>query len=76
MIVAIAAGQQPRLTLNPLVPIETITTYIVKVSLGDVAHDSIEYRTIFAAGITLFAFTFLLNNLSYWLNKKFEKKYV
>lgn len=76
MIVAIAAGQQPRLTLNPLVPIETITTYIVKVSLGDVAHDSLEYRTIFAAGITLFVFTFLLNNLSYWLNKKFEKKYV
>ncbi|MDQ3052049.1 MAG: phosphate ABC transporter permease subunit PstC [Bacteroidota bacterium] len=76
MIVAIAAGQQPRLTLNPLVPIETITTYIVKVSLGDVAHNSLEYRTIFAAGITLFIFTFLLNNLSYWLNKKFEKKYV
>ncbi len=76
MIVAIAAGQQPRLTFNPTVPIETITTYIVKVSLGDVAHDSLEYRTIFAAGITLFAFTFLLNNLSYWLNKKFEKKYV
>ncbi len=76
MIVAIAAGQQPRLTLNPLVPIETITTYIVKVSLGDVAHDSLEYRTIFAAGITLFVFTFLLNNLSYLLNKKFEKKYV
>ncbi len=76
MIVAIAAGQQPRLTFDPTVPIETITTYIVKVSLGDVAHNSLEYRTIFAAGITLFAFTFLLNNLSYWLNKKFEKKYV
>ncbi|HMT28182.1 MAG TPA: phosphate ABC transporter permease subunit PstC [Bacteroidia bacterium] len=76
MIVAIAAGQQPRLTFDPTVPVETITTYIVKVSLGDVAHNSIEYQTIFAAGITLFVFTFLLNNLSYWLNKKFEKKYV
>jgi len=76
MIVAIAAGQQPRLTFDPTVPIETITTYIVKVSLGDVAHNSLEYQTIFAAGITLFVFTFLLNNLSYWLNKKFEKKYV
>lgn len=76
MIVAIAAGQQATLTLNPLVPIETITTYIVKVSLGDVAHNSLEYRTIFAAGITLFVFTFLLNNLSYYLNKKFQKKYV
>src|SRR5688572_1636088 len=76
MIVAIAAGQQPRLTFDPTVPVETITTYIVKVSLGDVAHNSLEYRTIFAAGITLFVFTFLLNNMSYWLNKKFQKKYV
>lgn len=76
MIVAIAAGQQANLTLNPLVPVETITTYIVKVSLGDVAHNSLEYRTIFAAGITLFVFTFLLNNASYYLNKKFQKKYV
>jgi len=76
MIVAVAAGQQPRLTANPFVPVETITTYIVQVRLGDVAHNSIEYRTIFAAGITLFAFTFLLNNISYWMNKKFHRKYV
>lgn len=75
MIVAIAAGQQPRLTLNPLVPIETITTYIVQVSLGDVPHGSLEYRTIFAAGITLFIFTFALNNLSFWIKKKYQEKY-
>jgi phosphate transport system permease protein len=75
MIVAIAAGQQPRLTFNPLESVETITTYIVQVSLGDVAQDSLEYRTIFAAGMTLFVFTFLLNNLSYWMRKKFEHKY-
>ena len=75
MIVAIAAGQQPRLTLNPLVPIETITTYIVQVSTGDVAHGSLEYRTIFAAGMALFVFTFLLNNISYWVKKKFQEKY-
>jgi phosphate transport system permease protein len=54
MIVAIAAGQQPRLTMNPLVPIETLTAYIVQVSLGDVQHNSIEYRTIFAADLTKF----------------------
>ncbi len=76
MIVAIAAGQQATLTFNPLVPVETITTYIVKVSLGDVAHNSLEYRTIFAAGITLFVFTFFLNNISQFLNKKLQKKYV
>lgn len=75
MIVAIAAGQQPRLTLNPLVPIETITTYIVQVSMGDVPHGSLEYRTIFAAGMTLFVFTFLLNNLSFWIKKKYQEKY-
>jgi phosphate transport system permease protein len=75
MIVAIAAGQQPRLTANPLVPIETITTYIVQVSLGDVVQGSLEYQTIFAAGIALFAFTFILNNISYFIKKKFQEKY-
>ena len=75
MIVAIAAGQQPRLTLNPLVPVETITAYIVQVSLGDVQHDSLEYRTIFAAGITLFVFTFILNIISFYIRKKFREEY-
>jgi phosphate transport system permease protein len=75
MIVAIAAGQQPRLTLDPTVPIETLTTYIVQVSLGDVPHGSLEYRTIFAAGIVLFVFTFGLNNLSFWIKKKYQEKY-
>ncbi|MGB5362466.1 MAG: phosphate ABC transporter permease subunit PstC [Aureibaculum sp.] len=75
MIVAIAAGQQPRLTFDPTVPVETITAYIVQVSLGDVQHGSIEYRTIFAAGITLFVFTFLLNTISYRIRKKYQEKY-
>ena len=75
MIVAIAAGQQPRLTLDPTVPVETITAYIVQVSLGDVQHGSIEYRTIFAAGITLFVFTFLLNTISYRIRKKYQEQY-
>jgi phosphate transport system permease protein len=75
MIVAIAAGQQPRLTFDPTVPVETITAYIVQVSLGDVQHGSIEYRTIFAAGITLFVFTFILNTISYRIRKKYQEKY-
>lgn len=75
MVVAIAAGQQPNLTLDPREAVETITAYIVQVSLGDVEHGSIEYKTIFAAGITLFIFTFLLNNLSFWLKKKYQEKY-
>ena len=75
MIVAIAAGQQPRLTLNPLVPVETITTYIVQVSLGDVVQGSLEYQTIFAAGIALFVLTFILNNISFYIKRKFQEKY-
>ncbi len=75
MIVAIAAGQQPRLTFNPFVPVETITTYIVQVSLGDVVQGSLEYQTIFAAGIALFVLTFILNNISFYIKKKFQEKY-
>lgn len=75
MIVAIAAGQQPILTLDPRDSVETITAYIVQVSLGDVPHGSIEYKTIFAAGITLFILTFLLNTVSFWIRKKYQEKY-
>lgn len=75
MIVAIAAGQQPRLTLNPLVPIETVTAYIVQVSLGDTPAGTIEYSTIFAAGMSLFIVTFVLNIVSYWLKKRFREEY-
>ncbi|MBI5560137.1 MAG: phosphate ABC transporter permease subunit PstC [Deltaproteobacteria bacterium] len=75
MVVAIAAGLQPRLTLNPLVPIETVTAYIVQVSLGDTPAGTLEYRTIFAVGMSLFAVTFILNVLSYWFTKKFREVY-
>jgi phosphate transport system permease protein len=70
MIVAIAAGQQPRLTANPLVPIETMTAYIVQVSLGDVPAGTREYRTIFAVGMLLFVATFALNLCSDWLRRR------
>ena len=75
MVVAIAAGQQPRLTLNPLVPIATVTAYIVQVSLGDTPTGTIEYKTIFAVGISLFVVTFGLNMVSYWFKKKFMEVY-
>lgn len=75
MVVAIAAGQQPNLTFDPREAVETITAYIVQVSLGDVQHGSLEYRTIFAAGITLFLFTFLLNHVSFRLKKKYQEQY-
>lgn len=63
MIVAIAAGQQPRLTLDPRVPVETMTAYIVQISMGDTPAGTLEYRTIFAVGSTLFLMTFAMNLL-------------
>jgi phosphate transport system permease protein len=75
MIVAIAAGQQPRLTFDPLVPVMTITAYIVQISLGDTPHGSIEYKTIFVCGMTLFVMTFVLNVISFHLRKKFREVY-
>ncbi len=75
MIVSIAAGQQPRFTFDPTVPIETITAYIVQVSLGDVPHGSLEYQTIFAAGLVLFLLTLILNNISYFIIKRYKQSY-
>jgi phosphate transport system permease protein len=75
MIVAIAAGQQPSLTWNPLVQIETMTAYIVQVSLGDTPQGTLEYRTIFAVGMLLFLSTFGLNLVSAWLRERYREEY-
>jgi phosphate transport system permease protein len=75
MIVAIAAGQQPRLTLDPTVPIATMTTYIVQVSLGDTPQGTLAYRTIFAVGMLLFLGTFALNLVSGWLRERYREEY-
>ncbi|CAI8008816.1 Probable ABC transporter permease protein YqgH [Geodia barretti] len=75
MIVSIAAGQQPRLTANPLVPVETMTAYIVQVSLGDTPAGTLAYRTIFAVGMLLFLSTLLLNVMSHWLRERFREGY-
>lgn len=75
MIVSIASGQMPRLTIDPRIPIETITSYIVQVSLGDTPYGTLEYKTIFAAGMTLFVFTFILCAISHWLKQRFREEY-
>jgi phosphate transport system permease protein len=75
MIVAIAAGQSPNLTLSPFVPIETMTAYIVQVSLGDAPFGSLEYKTIFAVGTTLFLLTLLLNIISQFVLSRFREEY-
>jgi phosphate transport system permease protein len=75
MVVAIAAGQQARLALNPLEGAATITAYIVQISLGDVPHNSLAYLTIFAAGLTLFVMTMAFNLLAFWLRKRYREVY-
>lgn len=75
MIVAIAAGMQPNLTLNPMEPAATITTYIVQVSLGDLPHGSIGYQTIFAAGFTLLLLTLAFNIVGQVLKRRFRQAY-
>jgi phosphate transport system permease protein len=75
MIVAIAAGMQPNLTLDPREPAATITAFIVQVSLGDLPHGSIGYQSIFAAGVTLFIMTLIFNILGYILRKRFREVY-
>jgi phosphate transport system permease protein len=75
MIVAIAAGQQPKLTLNPLESIETMTAYIVQVSLGDTPRQSIAYLTIFAVGMMLFLMTLVMNVISHFLTRRFREVY-
>jgi len=75
MLVTIAAGQMPNLTLNPLEPVETMTAYIVQVSLGDVPHGSLEYRTIFAVGLTLFLITLIFNLFGLFLRERFIRTF-
>lgn len=72
MIVTIAAGANPQMTLNPLKSIQTMTGYMVNVSMGDVTHGTVEYKTIFAVGTALFVMTFALNLIA----KAFIKKNV
>jgi phosphate transport system permease protein len=75
MILAVAAGMQPNLTLNPLEPAATITSYIVQVALGDLPHGSIGYQTIFAAGLMLMLLTLFFNLVGYWMRRRFREVY-
>ena len=75
MIVTMAAGATPRLTANPLESIQTMTGYIVQVSLGDTPAGTIEYRTIFAVGLTLFAITLIMNMCSFWIRNRYREVY-
>jgi phosphate transport system permease protein len=75
MIVAIAAGLNPNLSPDPRQGMATMTAYIVQVSLGDTPFGSIEYKTIYALGTTLFVMTLALNVVSYRFVKRFRERY-
>lgn len=75
MVVAVAAGQQPNLTFNPVDSAATITAYIVQVAMGDLPHGSIGYQSIFAAGLVLFVITLTLNIIGQIVRKKYREQY-
>jgi phosphate transport system permease protein len=75
MIVAIAAGAQPTIAFNPLEAVQTMTAYIAATGIGDVPTGSLEYKTIFAVGATLFAATFVMNMISIRLVRRYREVY-
>jgi phosphate transport system permease protein len=75
MIVTIAAGAQPALTLNPFRSVQTMTAYIAQTAAGEAPHGSVEYQTIFAVGLTLFGITLLMNILSNMVLRRFREEY-
>jgi phosphate transport system permease protein len=75
MIAVVAAGQQPNLTFDPRQAVETMSAFIAATGAGDVPTGSLEYKTIFAVGATLFVMTLILNVISIRLVTRFREEY-
>ena len=75
MIVVVAAGATPRMTINPTESVQTMTAYIVQLALGEAPHGSLEYNTIFAVGLLLFAMTLVMNLLGQWVVRRWATRY-
>lgn len=75
MIVAIAAGQNAEFTFNPMEAAATLTAYIAQVSLGDLPHGSVGYRSIFAAGLMLLVMTLILNIIGHLMRRRYREAY-
>jgi phosphate transport system permease protein len=75
MVVLIVAGGIAQITLDPREPSQTMTAFIGATGIGDVPTGSIEYKTIFAVGLTLFVITFFMNMISIRLVRKFREIY-
>jgi phosphate transport system permease protein len=74
MVVTIAAGQQPNFTLDPRVPIQTMTSYVASISKGDVPYGSLAHRALFAVGATLFVMTLAMNLVSYRMARRIRRR--
>lgn len=75
MVVAIAAGLQPKLSLNPFESTQTLTAYIVQVSQGDLPQGSIGFKTIYVVGAVLLGLTLVFNLIGQRIRSKMEIKY-
>lgn len=75
MAVTLAAGATPKMTLNFLESVQTMTAYIVQISLGETPHGTLEYQTIFAVGLVLFFITLAMNILSQRITRRFREVY-
>ncbi|MBT3941730.1 MAG: phosphate ABC transporter permease subunit PstC [Chloroflexi bacterium] len=75
LIVTIAAGATPNLTLNPLESIQTMTAYIVQVSLGETPQGTLVFKTIFAVGLVLFLMTLAMNIAGRWIVRRYTERY-
>jgi phosphate transport system permease protein len=75
MAVVLAAGTNPQLTLDPTESVQTMTAFIVQISLGDTPAGSLQFKALFAVGATLFAITFTLNIISAWLVARYRNVY-
>lgn len=75
MIVAVAGGSMPGLTLDFTSSIQTMTAYIVQVSQGDAGYGTTVYYSIYAVGFTLFLFTLVMNLLAQYISRRFREVY-
>lgn len=75
MIVSIAAGSNPNFSLDFTSTLQTMTAFIVQITSGDTAFGTDIYYSLYAVGLTLFFFTFLMNMISIWISKRFREEY-
>jgi phosphate transport system permease protein len=75
MIVAIAAGSTPNLTLDPLSPVQTMTGFMLQVGLGDTQRGSVDYQALFAVGMMLFLITLIFNFAAFFFVRRFREEY-